>query len=353
MLFRFFRQADIIKNRINFKPLFLFLLVFFVMQLCCPILAGVRDGSPDTYRSELIDHSVTPETVFSLEDKINQSNGKDALSAQKLRNLPRRTIFWTGRTEKFLRYPGHLWLLVKTYSGGYFWVYASQNVRNLDFDRTGYLVGVKGNIMVSNDRMQYVKAKSVVLIAPHDDLSYKNFIAKYNVPDELEMNTPSGKIKIKHRDIPFILHRIYIHNPHYKWNKIKSMGVAIMYYSKKFNVDPLLATALINIESAFDTEAISPSGAIGLGQLMPGTAAGLGVNPNDPIQNVGGAIKYLHYQLERWQGYENQVELALASYNAGPGAVSRYGTIPPYSETQNYIFFIKFLHKEYLSLIHI
>ena len=100
-------------------------------------------------------------------------------------------------------------------------------------------------------------------------------------------------------------------------------------------VDPALLRGLIRQESGFDPDVRSPAGAIGLCQLMPATAAGLGVtNPTDPAQNIEGGAKYLRQQLDRFGG---DVSKALAAYNAGPGAVQRYGGVPPYAETQAYV----------------
>jgi cell wall-associated NlpC family hydrolase len=100
-------------------------------------------------------------------------------------------------------------------------------------------------------------------------------------------------------------------------------------------LNPSIFLALIQQESGFNPKAESAAGAMGLGQLMPATAAGLGVtNITDPIQNLRGAATYLKQQLNTFGGNYQQ---ALAAYNAGPGAVKKYGGIPPYAETQNYV----------------
>jgi hypothetical protein len=104
--------------------------------------------------------------------------------------------------------------------------------------------------------------------------------------------------------------------------------------ARKQGIDPDLFLRLIQAESSGNVDALSPSGAIGYTQLMPRTAAGLGVDPNKPRQNLQGGARYLKQQLDRFGGDER---LALAAYNAGPGAVEKYGGVPPYQETQNYI----------------
>jgi soluble lytic murein transglycosylase-like protein len=104
--------------------------------------------------------------------------------------------------------------------------------------------------------------------------------------------------------------------------------------AKKYNVDPALLRGLIRQESNFNPNATSPAGARGLTQLMPGTAAALGVDPSVPAQAIEGGAKYLRQQLDKFGGDPAK---ALAAYNAGPGAVQRYGGVPPYAETQNYV----------------
>jgi peptidoglycan DL-endopeptidase CwlO len=104
--------------------------------------------------------------------------------------------------------------------------------------------------------------------------------------------------------------------------------------AQQYGVPPSLLAAVAKQESGFDPNAVSSAGAQGLMQLMPGTAAGLGVDPLDPSQAVDGAARLLSGYLSQYGG---SVPLALAAYNAGPGAVAEYGGIPPYAETQAYV----------------
>lgn len=105
----------------------------------------------------------------------------------------------------------------------------------------------------------------------------------------------------------------------------------------KHGLPPEFVTLVAKAESAFNPKAISPKGAIGLMQLMPETAAQLKVDPNDPAQNAEGGVRLLRELLIRYQDHPDQVRRALAAYNAGEGAVARYGGVPPYRETQHYV----------------
>jgi soluble lytic murein transglycosylase-like protein len=112
-------------------------------------------------------------------------------------------------------------------------------------------------------------------------------------------------------------------------------GNEITAAARRHGVDPALLAGLVRQESNFDPGAVSPAGARGLTQLMPATAAGLGVtDPSDPQQALDGGAKYLRQQLDRFGG---DVAKALAAYNAGPGAVERHGGVPPYAETRAYV----------------
>lgn len=113
-----------------------------------------------------------------------------------------------------------------------------------------------------------------------------------------------------------------------------SVSSLITSTANQYGLDPALALAVANQESGGNQAAISKSGAIGIFQLMPNTAAGLGINPYDTTQNVQGGVSYLSQLLKQYNGDET---LALAAYNAGPGNVAKYGGVPPFNETQSYV----------------
>ena len=105
----------------------------------------------------------------------------------------------------------------------------------------------------------------------------------------------------------------------------------------KAGLPPEIVHSVAKAESGYKINAVSPKGAIGLMQLMPGTAATLKADPNDPMQNAEAGAEYLAQLLEKYKDDPHQVTKALAAYNAGPGAVDKYHGVPPYRETVNYV----------------
>lgn len=120
----------------------------------------------------------------------------------------------------------------------------------------------------------------------------------------------------------------------------------ITQYASQYDIDSKLILAVIRNESCFDRSAVSSAGAQGLMQLMPATARWLGVTDSfSPDQNIRGGTKYLSDLVKR---YDNNIKMALAAYNAGPGAVAKYGGVPPYAETQKYIEKVMKSYQDYL-----
>lgn len=132
------------------------------------------------------------------------------------------------------------------------------------------------------------------------------------------------------------------YNPRLTDTQVEAIVRSVLYFAVHYGVDPRLVMALVAVESGFHPDARSHAGAYGLGQLMPATARALGVNPADPVANILGSVRYLRAQLDRFGGNE---ALALAAYNAGRGAVARYGGIPPYRETQWYVVNVMALYR--------
>lgn len=117
--------------------------------------------------------------------------------------------------------------------------------------------------------------------------------------------------------------------------RVNKYSNVIKYFSHKYNVETNLIKAVISQESKGKTEAVSKKGAKGLMQLMEKTAFDMGIKDiNNPVENIEGGVKYLKKLLDK---YNNNTELALAAYNSGPGSVEKYGGIPPYKETRNFV----------------
>jgi soluble lytic murein transglycosylase-like protein len=124
-------------------------------------------------------------------------------------------------------------------------------------------------------------------------------------------------------------------NPKMPGWQSRDLARRVLVNAERWRIDANMLVAIVTVESGWRTHALSSAGAIGLGQLMPGTAALLGVNPHDPKQNLSGAARYLRGLIQRFG--TRRYSWIFAAYNAGPRAVSEYGGIPPYDETQAYV----------------
>jgi len=129
-------------------------------------------------------------------------------------------------------------------------------------------------------------------------------------------------------------------NPYVTDGQARWLAGALISAAQRARLDPRLLASVVFIESRFNHQSISSAGAEGLGQLMPGTAAGLGVDPRDPWQNLVGAARLLRLDLDEF----GTMPLALAAYNAGGGAVHRWGGVPPYAETQWYVWAVLWVY---------
>lgn len=132
------------------------------------------------------------------------------------------------------------------------------------------------------------------------------------------------------------------YNPRLESPQVDAIARSVLHYSSAYQVDPRLVMALIIVESGFHIDVRSPAGAYGLGQLMPETSQAIGINPADPVGNVYATVRVLRAALDRFGG---DPQLALAAYNAGHHAVSKYNGIPPFSETQWYVYNVMTLYR--------
>jgi len=135
------------------------------------------------------------------------------------------------------------------------------------------------------------------------------------------------------RLLPHYRAAVKFFNPNLTDEQAETIAAAILRSSIQNGVDPRLVVAVIACESSFRPDAVGKKGEIGLGQLKPETAAGLGVDPYDPVQNIDGCVRYLRQQMDKF----GSLELALAAYNSGPNAVSKAGGIPQNGITPKYV----------------
>jgi soluble lytic murein transglycosylase-like protein len=139
-------------------------------------------------------------------------------------------------------------------------------------------------------------------------------------------------------------------NPQMPGWQSRDLARRLLVNAERWRLDTNMLVAIVTVESRWHTHAVSSAGAIGLGQLMPGTAALLGVNPRDPKQNLSGAARYLRGLMQR---FGTHYALVFAAYNAGPKAVSEYGGVPPYDETQNYVVRVLGMWQHLTKTIHL
>lgn len=234
-------------------------------------------------------------------------------------------VLWTGRLRQ-VRRAGQGWRMQLQTDSGTFPVVCPKPVLTLQPDpREGCLVAVKGNVKVQGQRITGLTGRSVILLGP-------------------PRWTPARTRQ------EFLTRWIEFHRPDEKPAYASSVAESVLQNSARHGLDPLLLASLLQIESAYRKDAISVSGAIGLGQLMPFTAAGLGVDPYDPAQNVAGAAKMFAGLLKGWNSPLDPRALALASYNAGPSLVRELQTVPAIPETNNYVYFNGFVHRHLTRL---
>jgi len=131
-------------------------------------------------------------------------------------------------------------------------------------------------------------------------------------------------------------------NPKLPLEKARAYARSLMVDAWRTHLDPRFIMSIVTVESAWRSNALSRVGARGLGQLMPHTAALLGVNAWNPAENLRGTSAYLQSLMRHFAGKPNATKLAIAGYNAGPKAVERYHGVPPYTETRNYV--VRVLH---------
>lgn len=171
----------------------------------------------------------------------------------------------------------------------------------------------------------------LVLPAQADQSRAKLFAKKTSVLDNRASSQYANSVRLQPRDV--IVPGAPGSVPRFA-GKYRGQYLSVARQAARKNGIPEdLFLRLVQQESGWNPKALSHKGAIGLAQLMPATARSLRVNPNDPVQNLEGGARYLATQYRKFRSWR----LALAAYNAGPGAVEKHGGVPPYRETQGYV----------------
>ena len=227
-------------------------------------------------------------------------------------------VLWQGKASKVRRNQPQS-LLLATDSGKSVEVHFSRTVKNLQVDREGEVLAIKGHVRRTPAGKVFLEGRSVIPWRPG-----KGFT----------------------RNAPMIEQWIGFSRPELPEATRVKIAELNRREAASQNLDPLFLTALIQVESGFDPRAVSVSGALGLGQLMPDTARGLGVDPHNMGDNIRGCARMISGLVQRYQHRADGKALALASYNAGPTLVAQTLRVPPYEQTVNYVYFIGSLHQE-------
>jgi soluble lytic murein transglycosylase-like protein len=197
----------------------------------------------------------------------------------------------------------------------------------------------------SREQAEYARMRSRVASSPSRGSYYRPQLTTPDVQAQVAYYQPHLGVRARPLMAAYLSYILQV-NSRLSVPMAAQITYGLLSYADYYSVDPRLVVAMIIAESDFNPNSTSRTGAMGLGQLMPGTARSLGVaNPYDPVQNLGGSIAYLREHLDSFAsaasyggGYSfEQVALAMAAYNAGPNSVRKYRGVPPYRETQAYV----------------
>jgi soluble lytic murein transglycosylase-like protein len=215
-------------------------------------------------------------------------------------------------------------------------------------------------VRASRDSVYGILRAQLLGVAPEDDVARVDAAAERARLAAERQKRPRRPPHGSHRQwtlpasevTPYYASFIKGRNPRLSDAEALRIAQGIVGFSLQYGVDARLIMAMVLVESGFNPNARSHAGAMGLGQLMPGTAQGMGVgNPYDSIENLYGTVRLVRGHLEKYRRQTGDdysaLVLALAAYNAGGGAVHRYGTVPPYRETQRYVRMVTTLYYKF------
>lgn len=232
-----------------------------------------------------------------------------------------QTVLWHGRVREHEKdREGGSQLLLET-SLGKVWVLCSERVRHLNLSRLGYYVAVKGKVERDERGTVYLKGLSVIVLKPAREVDWS-----------------------LSRPVEFATHYMGMVHPRYA-SIYPKIARAVVSNAQEKELSFVGFLSLLQIESGFDSKAVSSSGAMGMGQLMPFVARELGVDASQSQENVEGSSRLLARLKARFANWSRPRACMIAGYNAGGGAVERFGGVPPYTETQNYVYFIGFVEQ--------